>query len=352
MKKTERVGGAAPKFFKTINFAKFLMLAIAMVFVACDKDDDEEGDTLKFLEGAPSFQTPVYVMTGDTVTLTAGGVVTKGASYSWSFDGLDSLTVVGEDKATIKLIVPDTLMTFEVTVTASAGDEYYTSIFTDKFTSVGHESLSGIAVSENTFVDPRDSYEYGYVKIGSLEWFTRNLNWAGAGHGYGKSDAAALVFGRLYTWEDATGGVSASGLGAGVQGVCPEGWSIPTKDDWEDLGAAINGGEPLAFASEWSGVAGKLMAQAKFNGENIWPYSPDVEITNDFGWNALAAGTCVLDYTQFSNISKYGFWWSGTEKDSKNAHYRYIFCEYPNVSVNYSTKDGMAASVRCVRLAK
>ena len=70
MKKIERVWGAAPKFFKTINFAKFLMLAIAMVFVACDKDDDDDGDTLKFLEGAPSFQTPVYVMVGDTVTLT------------------------------------------------------------------------------------------------------------------------------------------------------------------------------------------------------------------------------------------------------------------------------------------
>ena len=351
MKKTERVGGVAPKFFRTINFAKLLMLAIAMVFVACNKDDDE-GETLNFLEGSPSFVTPVYVMVGDTVTLTASGVVTEGASYTWSFDGLDSLTVIGEDKATIKLIVPDTLATFTVTVTADAGDEYYTSIFTDKFTSVGEGSLTGVEVSENAFVDPRDSEVYGYVKIGSLDWFTRNLNWAGAGQGYGKSKAAAFIFGRLYTWEDATDGVSASGLGAGVQGACPQGWSIPTKEDWEDLGAAINGGEALDFASEWKDVAVKLMAPALFNGENVWPYSPIVEITNDFGWNALAAGTGVLDYTQFSNISKYGFWWSGTEKDSKNAHYRYIYCEYPNVSVNYSTKDGMAASVRCVRLAK
>ena len=351
MKKTERVGGVAPKIFRTINFAKLLMLAIAMVFVACDKDE-EEGEALKFLEGNVWFETPVYAMVGDTVTLTASGVATEGVVYSWNFGILDSLTVVGDDKATIKLIVPDTLTTFTVTVTASAGDEYYTLIYTNKFTSVGEGSLTGVEASENTFVDPRDSEVYGYVKIGSLDWFTKNLNWAGAGHGYGRSKAAAFVFGRLYTWEDATGGVSASGLGEGVQGACPEGWSVPTKEDWEDLGAAINGGEALAFASEWKDVAGKLMAPALFNGEKVWPYSPTVDITNDFGWNALAAGTCVLDYSQFSNINKYGFWWSGTEKDSKNAHYRYIYNEYPHVSVNYSTKDGMAASVRCVRLAE
>ena len=166
-----------------------------------------------------------------------------------------------------------------------------------------------------------------------------------------RTDAAAFVYGRLYTWNDATGGVSASGLGQGVQGVCPEGWSIPTKEDWEDLSAVLNEGEALPFSSDWKGLAGKIMAPATFNGEKIWPYSPDVDITNDYGWNALAAGTCTLNYSQFSNVGKYGFWWSGTEKDSNNAHFRYIYNEYPNVSFNLSSKDGMAASVRCVRLA-
>ena len=351
MKKTESVWGFVPKIFRSINFVKLFMVAIVMVCVACDKDDDE-GKELKFLSGSPYFDTPVYAMVRSEVTLTATGVTTDSVSYSWSFPGLDSLTVVGDDKATIKLVIPDTLGTFNITVTASAGDYYYTALYTNTLTSVGENSLAGVERALNYFTDPRDSELYGYVRIGNLEWFDRNLNWKGAGHGYAKSDAAAYVFGRLYTWNDATGGVSASGLGAGVQGVCPEGWSIPTKEDWEDLSAALNGGEPLPFLSDWKGVAGKLMAPATFNREKIWPYSPDVEPTNDFGWNALAAGTGVLNYTQFSNVCKYGFWWSGTEKDSKNAHYRYIYSEYPNVSVNYSTKDGMAASVRCVRLAK
>lgn len=352
MKKTERVGGLAPKFFRAGLFAKILMLSLVAVFAACDKDDDEDGETLAFLEGYPTFECPVYAMVGDTITVTASGVVTDGVEYSWSYGALDSITVIGKDKATIKLMVPDSLARYDITVTASAGELYYTSIYTGSVTSVGPGSLTGVVESENVFVDARDSQMYGYVKVGNLYWMDRNLNWKGAGQGYGRSDAAAYVFGRLYTWKDATGGVSATGLGNGVQGVCPEGWSVPTKEDWDDLGAALNGGEQFAPGSDWKGVAGKLMASAFFNGEKIWPYSPEVDITNDYGWNALSGGTGVLDYTVFSNICKYGFWWVGTERDSNNAYFRYIFCEYPNVSVNYSSKDGMAASVRCVKLVE
>lgn len=352
MKKTERVGGVAPKFFRAGLFAKILMLSLVAVFAACDKDDEEEGKTLQFLEGYPTFECPVYAMVGDTISITASGVMTEGVEYKWSFGDLDSLTVLGSDKSTIKLILPDTLGTFDITVTASAGEYYYTSTYTNTVTSIGPGSLKGVAEADNVFVDARDSQMYGYVKVGNLYWMDRNLNWKGAGQGYGRSDAAAYVFGRLYTWNDATGGESASGLGNGVQGVCPEGWSIPTKEDWEDLGTALNNGEAVNFAADWKGIAGKLMAPAYFNGDKVWPYSPEVDPTNDYGWNALSAGTGVLNYTVFSNICKYGFWWVGTERDSNNAYFRYIFCEYPNVSVNYSSKDGMAASVRCVKLAE
>ena len=351
MKKTERVWGAAPKFFRTGLLAKIVMVLLVAVFAACDKDD-EDGEALEFLDGYPTFECPVYAMIGDTITVTASGVTTEGVEYSWGYGDLDSITVRGADKATILLRIPDTLATFDITVTASAGDLYYTSIYTGFVTSVGPGSLKGIAESEKYFVDERDQQLYGYVQVGNLYWMDRNLNWAGAGQGYGKSDAAAYVFGRLYTWKDATGGESASGLGNGVQGICPEGWSIPTKEDWEDLGAVLNGGQAVGFGTDWKGVAGKLMPVAYFNGDKVWPYTPQVNPTNDFGWNALSAGTSVLDYTVFSNICKYGFWWSGTERDSKNAYFRYIYCEYPNVSVNYSSKEGMAASVRCVKLAE
>lgn len=350
--KTERVGAAAPKIFRPAKFAALLMVSIAMVLGACSKDDEEEGTDIKYLDGSPYFGLPVYAMIGEVIEVTASGVSTEGVKYSWSFPGLDSVSVAGAGKETIRLRIPDSLGVFKITATASAGEEYYSAIYTNELMSVGKKSLTGVEASENVFKDPRDGREYGIVEIGNLEWFAQNLNWAGAGHGYGKTEAGAYVFGRLYTWNDATGGVTASGLGKGVQGVCPEGWSIPTSEDWVDLAKAVNGGKDVTFIEDWKGIAGKLMVNAKFNGYQVWPYSPDVEITNDYGWNALAGGSSYNNYNNYNNVLSYGFWWSCTERDSNYAHYKYIFSEYPNVSTAFTAKDGMGASVRCVRLKK
>lgn len=347
--KTERMGAICPKFFRTAKFVALLMFFMALVMTSCSKDDDD-GSDMEFLEGSPYFDLPIYAMCGETLEITASGVLTPDVSYTWSFVGMDSIGVSGTAKETIMLRVPDTLMTFTITVTASASENYYSSVHSAEVMSVGEGSLTGVPSAEKTIVDPRDGQEYGIVEIGNLEWFARNLNWAGAGEGYGKTEAGAFVFGRLYTWNDATGGESATGLGNGVQGICPEGWSIPTAEDWVDLAMAVNGGQEVEFKDDWKGIAGKLMANAKFNGEWVWPYTPDVTATNEYGWSALAGGSSHDGYTQYKNILSYGFWWSSTERDSNNAYYRYIFNEFPNFSVNFAAKNGMGASVRCVRL--
>lgn len=348
--KTERRGAASPKFFRTAKFVTMFMVSIALVMTACSKDDDDEGSELNYLEGSPYFYLPMYAMCGDVIEVTVSGITTEGVKYSWSLGGLDSVSVSGTCNETMKMRIPDSLASYKITATATASDEYYSSQFSNQLMSIGEGSLTEVPVAEKTFTDPRDGNVYGVVEIGNLEWFARNLNWAGKGEGYGKTDAAAYVYGRLYTWNDATGGVAASGLGNGVQGICPDGWSIPTAEDWEDLAKAVNGGVKADFKDDWKGIAGKLMVKAKFNGEWVWPYSPAVDITNDYGWSALAAGSSSNDYNHYSNINTYGFWWSSTQRDSNNAYYRYIFSEFPNLSVSFSAKDGMGASVRCVRL--
>lgn len=347
--KTERAWAFGPSIFRKTSFLTLLMVSIALVFVACSKDDDED-ESLLYLEGSPHFSLPMYAMTGEILEVTASGVVTEGVSYTWAFGSLDSISVSGAGKETIRLRVPDSIATYTVSVTANAGDEYYGSVYSMTMMSIGKESLTGVEAPQKVFTDPRDGMEYGIVEIGNLQWFSNNLNWKGAGQGYGKTDAGAYVFGRLYTWNDATGGVSASGLGNGVQGVCPQGWSIPTNEDWIDLAMALNGGQQVTFTEDWKDIAGKLMVDAKFNGEKVWPYSPLVNITNEYGWNALAGGSSSNNYNNYANVLSYGFWWSCSERDSNNGYYKYIFNEYPHVSAAFSAKDGMGASVRCVRL--
>ena len=345
--KIETVRTVGLGLFRSLKITAVCLLSLAFVFTSCDKDDDET-ETLLTLDGSPQFYLPIYALPGDTLEMHASGVSTKGAYYEWKYEGLDSL-YESDDCLTVKVIAPDSLATYTVTLTADLGEEYYSSSLTQFVSVIAPSCLTGTDTSEVTFTDPRDGNVYGVVAIGSLEWMDGNLKWNGKGEGFGKTDAAALLFGRLYTWNDATGGVTASGLGQGPQGVCPPGWSIPTNEDWTDLAKAVSGKE-LGFMENWKGIAPDLMANAMFSGAAIWTYSPDVTPNNKFGWNALAAGCATNDYNNYSNMHKYGFWWSSTQKDSNNAHYRYIYNEYPDVSVNYGSKDGMGASVRCMRL--
>ena len=334
--KKETVKTVGLKALRSLKIVVLVMLSLTVVMTSCDKDDEEE-ETLLTLEGSPLFYLPIYALPGDTLEMHASGVSTERAYYEWKFSGLDSL-YESQDRLTLKVIAPDSLGVYSVTLTADCGDEYYSSSLVQYITVLDETCLTGVDTSKVTFTDPRDGNVYGVVEIGNLQWMDSNLKWAGAGEGYGKTEAAALLFGRLYTWNDATGGVSASGLGNGVQGVCPPGWSIPTNEDWIDLAMAVNGGVEVDFLSDWKGIAGKLMVSAKFNGTAIWPYSPDINITNDYGWNAIPAGSSYNNYNNYQNIFEYGFWWTCTQRDSSTAHYRYIFKDYPNVSVNYTAK--------------
>lgn len=336
------------KFFKSIKFVALCAMSLSVVLGSCSKDEDES-ESLLTLDGSPYFYLPSYAMTGDTLELFASGVATKGATYAWLYGGLDSLSE-SDDLTSVRVIVPDSLATYTVTLQADAGDEYYSSSTTRLITSLGEGSLTGTELPLKSITDPRDGRKYGFVTIGSLDWFAENLKWKGAGAGYGKTDAAGEIMGRLYTWNDATGGVSANGLGQGAQGVCPPDWSVPTSEDWVDLAMAVNGGVEVQFLEDWKGIAPLLMAPAKLNGEAVWPYSPDVTPTNDYGWNAISAGTSSNNYNNYANMYSYGMWWCSTEKDSNYAHFKYIYSEYPNLSVNYSSKDGLGVAVRCVRL--
>ena len=119
-------------------------------------------------------------------------------------------------------------------------------------------------------VDKRDGQIYKTVKIGVQMWMAENLNYASSEGSfcYGNSADSCAKYGRLYTWAaamDSAGIWSANGKGCGdeveclpthpVRGVCPEGWHLPTTDEWDPLLDALNGyvvaGRALKSRSGW-----------------------------------------------------------------------------------------------------
>ncbi len=321
---------------------------ITVAFSSCKKSDTDEA-TKEYMEGSVSYSIPAYIHKGETITMTVSGITNPAnPTYKWLIPEIYSDTLTS---ATVTVTFPDSLYTLTVTAIATY-PEYYNSSSSRTVTIVDtarEGSLKGLKYGK-TMVDHRDGTRYYTTEIGHLEWFAQNLAYDGVGVSFNNSPATKTLFGIFYHWDEATGGVSGSGLGGGPQGVCPQGWSIPTNEDWEDLGKALNDNKEIPFVNDWLTLGEKVTVDAYFNGDRLWPYSPDNKNANMFGWNAIPLGNTQMDHGAFRGSNEYAFWWSSTEKNETKAYYRYIYYDRSSFPMNYTSKDDFGASIRCVRL--
>ncbi len=333
---------------RTVKILIPLVLIVLVSLSSCKKKTEEK----KYMSGTIKFELPRYVNVGQELDLYSTGIKSpEGISYYWTsyYHDIVEDTIAGQR---LKVKVPDKAGDYTIVAFATY-DGYYNSSTSQLTTAVDPQAggtLKGIMKSNDSIIDPRDNNRYYYAEIGSLLWFTENLKFAGAGVPYGEADAMTTILGNLYSWNDATGGVSAAGLGKGPQGACPQGWSVPTQEDWEDLAKTLNNGVALSFDNQWAGLGGDLCVDATFNDTRVWAYSPDNDKRNRFGWNALPAGYSTDNYDRFKNLFKYGMWWSSTERNNEEANYRYIYYESNIFPAQHVDKKEFGVSVRCVKL--
>lgn len=160
-------------------------------------------------------------------------------------------------------------------------------------------------------------------------------SWCGGGSNYDEGDCS--VYGRLYTWattmgktEDECGYGNSCDLGLGnVQGVCPDGWHVPTLGEWQDLFVAVDGntaGQQLKATTLWVGEG---------------------DITNDaYGFSAFPAGYKYRD--RFSNVGHEADFWSATQISENGAYRIELYYAYDYARwYNYDKYFGF--SVRCLK---
>ena len=192
--------------------------------------------------------------------------------------------------------------------------------------------------------DSRDGQTYRMVKIGNQEWMAENLNYETA-NSYCYEDEASncTKYGRLYTWAaamDSVGMWSTNGKGCGygktcsptypVRGICPEGWHLPTKTEFETLFTAV-GGQP---------TAGKMLKST-----SGWNSSGNG--TDAFGFSALPASLGDR-YGYFDDEGSRAGFWGSTEGDSSGAYGMGLGYEIDGAGLGDYYKD-YEFSVRCVK---
>jgi len=210
-----------------------------------------------------------------------------------------------------------------------------------------HEGQCG-----NSFTDARDGKVYTTKKIGTQCWMAQNLNIGTRINGtvnpannttiekycYGNSDAQCDLYGGLYQWNEMMNYTTTPGL----QGICPDGWHLPTDAEWctltTYLDATVN-----CSTTGWSGTnAGGKMKEA----ETAHWSSPNTGATNSSGFTALPGGYRYADVF-FSDLSDLGFWWSSSQLNASNAWNRHLRFNYNNVGRSDNNMS-YGFSVRCI----
>ncbi|MCQ2100854.1 MAG: fibrobacter succinogenes major paralogous domain-containing protein [Fibrobacter sp.] len=211
-------------------------------------------------------------------------------------------------------------------------------------------------ITYGSLTDSRDGQVYKTVKIGDQVWMAENLNYADSvktpslkGNSWCYENAAdsCAKYGRLYTWAAAIDSVALANdadnpqicgygvectLPTVVQGVCPEGWHLPSYDEWETLFKAVGG----------SSAAGKALKSGSgwySNGNG----------TDTYGFSALPAG-CRRNDGYFINAGYNAYFWSASQYESNSGYAYYMYLSYRNeyASMNSYNKN-LGYSVRCLQ---
>jgi len=130
----------------------------------------------------------------------------------------------------------------------------------------------------------------------------------------------------------------------GVQGVCADGWHLPTDDEWKTMEMELGMSQAQADEGGWRGTdeGGKL----KETGTTHW-FSPNTGATNSSGFTALPGGRRTSSGS-FGYLGSYGYWWSSSEYSGTFAWRRDLNCG--NDQVFRSSNDkAFGFSVRCLK---
>jgi uncharacterized protein (TIGR02145 family) len=193
-----------------------------------------------------------------------------------------------------------------------------------------------------------NNQKFKTVTIGDQVWMVENLNvdkfrngdpiphaqteeeWQQAGENgqpawcyYDNDPANGKIYGKLYNWYAVSD----------WRGLAPEGWRIPSDEDWEKL-IKLLGGEEVA--------GGKLKAS-----DTTYWKSPNFGATNETRFSALPGGDRTSGGS-FLNLGIDGYWWYSSERSGSGACYHRLG-HASDGSYRYGSTKTYGFSVRCLK---
>ncbi len=178
---------------------------------------------------------------------------------------------------------------------------------------------------------------YSTVLIGEQCWTKSNLRAKKYADGSFISNTTYFIdpsytnttYGYLYTWDAVSN----------TAGLCPTGWHVSTKEDWQTLGNNISSNKDIAAKSGW------LVS----TNENMIGYEQESS-NNSTGFSAFPAGQ--FNASSYQSANRLATFWTNTEYNENNAWFVSLNAL---MSTTWPTAAGMKTwgrSVRCVKNAE
>lgn len=222
--------------------------------------------------------------------------------------------------------------------------------------------LATVFCQDSLIIKDIDGNEYKTVSIGNMIWMAENLKTTKYNEGtpikhindrfvwkeiksggymwyeYKEKNYKDL-YGALYNWYAVNTGK-----------LCPEGWHVPSDDEWNSLeiilGMSRYEANNISYRSTSKGgqlkSAGTVQAQ-----DGLW-HTPNEGATNETGFSANPGGFTYYNDGFSYGMGSYGFWWSSTEYSETDAWYRLLYFYSAFMSRN-SYNKGYGFSVRCIK---
>ena len=260
----------------------------------------------------------------------------------------------------------------------------------------GADVVSDDSVSKcgegGTFMDSRDRRIYKCVKIGDQVWMAENLDFgeivhsttnqvkASAAHAqkycYDDDSTNCAKYGGLYQWHTAMGLCAEYGsmdanalVGNPHRGICPAGWHVPTKEEWDQLVEFVrspdsnDAGRALKSKTGWDG---RQFCVWEHSSHDVFcNYEQGVSGTDLYGWNAIPSGFLgsLSHFVLISSFPKASYeikwqkffedadeFWSATET-KPNAAVKYSIGAFVDSvwSASADKAERSSRSLRCVQ---
>ncbi|WP_294983276.1 FISUMP domain-containing protein [uncultured Fibrobacter sp.] len=190
-------------------------------------------------------------------------------------------------------------------------------------------------------LDERDNQVYRTIQINDQVWMAQNLNFETDGGFCNTADADCAKYGRYDVWwgavdrkDCAYGNYCAL---SGVQGLCPTGWHIPSKQDWSRLFDNVG-----VYGNANSNVAPELRAHTGWSVGNE---------ADEYGFSALPSGYKGGTGGSFDNEGTVMYAWTSTETGEKGAYHLRVYGDKSWYSLIEDGKS-LVLPVRCLMDSK